>query len=47
MLVWNLKRYFKFKKTEDFQILKKGNAEVTLMAEPLTFAMTINVTFIL
>jgi len=47
LLVWNLKKYYEFKKTKEFEILKTGNAEVTLMAEPLTFAMTVNVMFII
>ena len=47
LLVWNLKKYSKFKKTKEFKELLTGNAEVTLMAEPLTFAMTVNVMFIL
>ena len=47
LLVWNLKRYFEFKKTSAFTKLKEGNWEVTLMAVPLTLAMTINVLFII
>lgn len=46
-LVWNLIRYFDFRKTKSFEELKTGNGEVTLMALPLTLAMTINVMFIL
>jgi tellurite resistance protein TehA-like permease len=46
MLLWNIKEYKAFKQTDEFQILIKSNAEVTLMALPLTFAMTINVCFI-
>lgn len=47
LLIWNLKRYFEFKKTEAFQKLKTTDAEVNLMALPLTLAMTVNVVFIL
>ena len=47
LLVWNLTRYFGFRKTKAFNQLKKWNGEVTLMALPLTLAMTINVMFIL
>lgn len=47
LLFWNLKEYFAFKKTKAFNKLKSWNAEVTLMAMPLTLAMTINVMFIL
>lgn len=47
LLVWNIKEYGLFKKTESYQELKRSNAEVTLMALPLTYAMTINVCFVL
>ena len=47
LLIWNIKQYRAFKETVAFQILKSTNAEVTLMAMPLTFAMTINVFFVL
>ncbi len=47
LLVWNIKQYNGFKITEAFKTLKNSNAEVTLMALPLTFAMTINVCFVL
>ena len=47
LLVLNLKKYFAFRKTDSFKALKTGNWEVTLMAIPLTLAMTINVLFII
>jgi hypothetical protein len=47
LLLWNIKEYNAFKKTEKYQILKNTNAEVTLMSVPLTAAMTINVSFVL
>lgn len=47
MLVWNVREYRLFKTTEAYQKLKASNAEVTLMTMPLTFAMTINVMFVL
>lgn len=47
LLIWNLKEYFAFRKTKAFEEMKTTNAEVTLMAVPLTLAMTINVMFIL
>ena len=47
LLFWNIKQYNAFKLTKTFQALKNSNAEVTLMILPLTFAMTINVCFIL
>ncbi|MBO8171384.1 MAG: hypothetical protein H0Z33_05755 [Bacillaceae bacterium] len=47
LLIWNVNEYRLFRHTEAFQKLKKSNAEVTLMAVPLTLAMTINVMFVM
>lgn len=47
LLIWNIKEYRLFKTTQKFETLKKTNDEVTLMAIPLTLAMTINVCFVL
>ncbi len=47
LLIWNIKQYNAFKETEAYKVLVTSNAEVTLMALPLTFAMTINVAFVL
>jgi hypothetical protein len=47
LLIWNIKQYKLFKKSKGYQALKNSNAEVTLMILPLTFAMTINVCFVL
>lgn len=47
LLIWNLKEYRIFKKTAAYTKLKSSNGEVSLMAIPLTLAMTINVLFIL
>ena len=47
LLVWNIKEYLLFKKTESFVKLKASNDEVQLMAIPLTYAMFVNVVFIL
>ena len=47
LLVWNIKQYNLYKKTEAYQHLIQSNAEVTLMTLPLTFTMTINVCFVL
>lgn len=47
LLIWNIKEYGLFKKTEAFTALRQSNAEVSLMAIPLTYAMTINVCFVL
>ncbi|MDY0326974.1 MAG: hypothetical protein RBR07_01865 [Arcobacteraceae bacterium] len=47
LLIWNVKQYKAFKATTGFEKLMNSNAEVTLLALPLTFAMTINVFFVL
>ena len=47
LLIWNIREYGLFKNTQAFAQLKTGNQEVSLMAIPLTYAMTINVCFVL
>ncbi len=47
LLLWNLREYRRFKKSEAFSRLQSGNNEITLMAIPLTLTMTINVMFVL
>lgn len=47
VLFWNVVEYLQFRKTAAFGKLTASNAEVQLMAVPLTFAMTINVGFII
>lgn len=47
LLIWNIKEYLLFKKLENFSKLKDSNGEVQLMAIPLTYAMSVNVMFIL
>jgi hypothetical protein len=47
LLVWVTREHLAFKKTEAYYQLRSSNAEVTLMAIPLTLTMTINVFFIL
>lgn len=47
MLVWNIRSYLEYKETEEYNKLKNSNAEVTLMAIPLTYGMSVNVAFIL
>lgn len=42
LLAWNLREYALFKKTPAYQKLLNSNAEITLMAIPLTLAMTVN-----
>lgn len=46
-LIWNIKQFILYKKTESYQALKKSNSEITLMTIPLTLTMSINVCFIL
>lgn len=46
LLAWNLREFFAFKKTAAYTTLKSSNAEVTLMAIPLTLGMTINGIFV-
>ena len=47
LLIWNIREYGLFKQTQAFQNLKTTNQEVSLMAIPLTYAMSINVCFVL
>jgi hypothetical protein len=43
----NIMKYREFRHSDEYKQLKKTNAEVTLMAIPLTYAMTVNVLFII
>ncbi|MCE1163094.1 MAG: hypothetical protein LWW80_09145, partial [Thiomonas sp.] len=47
LLAWNLREFRLFRQTEAYQTLLSSNAEISLMAVPLTLAMTINVAFVL
>ncbi len=47
LLAWNIREYRRFRRTEAFGKLLRSNNEITLMAIPLTLAMTINVFFVL
>jgi len=47
LLILNIKNFNLFKKSKEYKELKEKNEEITLMAIPLTFAMTINVCFVL
>lgn len=42
LLLWNLKEFAAFKRTAAYPKLLSSNAEITLMAIPLTLAMTVN-----
>ncbi|WP_349357621.1 hypothetical protein [Stappia sp.] len=45
-LVWNLREYAAFKRTDAYRALRESNAETQLMAIPLTLAMSVNASFI-
>lgn len=47
LLIWNTKQFNLYKKTDAYKNLLNSNGQITLMTLPLTFAMTINVCFIL
>lgn len=47
LLIWNIKEYRLFRQTQAFAQLRSSNAEISLMAIPLTLAMSINVMFVL
>lgn len=47
LLIWNIKQFNLYKKSDSYKILKESNTEITLITLPLTFAMTINVAFVL
>ena len=45
-LVWNLKAFSAFRKTEAYTKLKASNAETTILAMPLALAMSVNALFV-
>jgi hypothetical protein len=45
LLWWNISEFNKFKNTKAYDVLHKSNTEITMMAIPLTLAMSINVLF--
>lgn len=47
LLIWNIKQFNLYKKSDSFKVLKESNGEITLITLPLTLAMTINVCFVL
>lgn len=47
LLAWNLSAFARFRRTEAYAKLRRGNAETQLTALPLAIAMAINVGFIL
>ncbi len=46
-LIWNLIRFWSWKKTEAYVQLRGSNAETQLLAMPLALAMSVNVVFII
>lgn len=47
MLIWNLARFFEYRRTEAYTRLVTSNGETQLLAMPLALAMTVNAGFIL
>lgn len=47
LLAWNLREFKLFRQTAAYQKLLSTNSEISLMAVPLTLAMSINVAFVL
>jgi len=47
LLIWNIKKWNEFKKTKECEDIRGSLKEVSFMAMPLTYAMTINVMFVL
>ncbi len=47
LLLWNLREYRLYRQSDAYERLRGSNNEVTLMAIPLTLAMSINVSFVL
>jgi len=47
LLIFSTKQFNNYKKTDNYKNLIKSNNEISLMTIPLTFAMTINVCFVL
>ena len=45
-LIWNLKRFSAFRKTDAYTALKNSNAETTILAMPLALAMSVNGMFV-
>lgn len=47
LLFWNIREYYWFKQTAAYVSLRQSPAEASLMAIPLTYAMSLNVGFVL
>ncbi len=46
-LIWNIRQYQVFRKTPEAEAMRSSHQAVSFMAIPLTYAMSVNVTFIL
>ena len=46
LMFWNTREFSLFKKTEAYAKLRNSSAEISLMAVPLTMAMTVNACFV-
>jgi hypothetical protein len=46
LLVWNLREFAAYRRTEAYRALRRSNNETQLLAAPLTLAMAVNVAFI-
>lgn len=47
LLIWNTKQFLLYKKSDSYKSLIESNAQISLMALPLTYTMSINVGFVL
>src|SRR5574344_2065920 len=47
LLYWNTKQYLLYKKSDAYKALIKSNGQISIMALPLTYTMSINVGFVL
>lgn len=47
LIIWNTRQFLLYRKTKAYEDLINSNAQISLMTLPLTYAMTINVCFIL
>ncbi|SFC84645.1 TsoY family (seleno)protein [Tropicimonas isoalkanivorans] len=45
-LIWNLRAFSSFRRTEAFEVLRNSNAETSILAMPLALAMSVNGLFV-
>jgi hypothetical protein len=46
LIVWNIREFLGYRKTEAYAKLRNSSAEISLMVVPLTLAMSVNMTFV-